>query len=143
MSLSEYVELITANRNNQTYDDGKLQVELKRLEEKVSFYESDLLRKAYKKHKGEVIDYVSVSGDEKSISINRIEDIFVVILDSIKLDWLCLRTLQKMRLLIRLRLNVVQGLLLLVPMRANLPIRLDFVFSLGCYFQLGYSQFSL
>lgn len=86
MSLSEYVETIVANRNSQHDDDAQLHVEIQRLQEKVQYYERGLLRKAYKKNKGRVIAYVNVEGDEKSRTINRIEDVFAIILDTVKLD---------------------------------------------------------
>jgi hypothetical protein len=87
MSLSEYVELLASRRNeNNVRDDQSHGKELKRLRRKVAFYENDLLKAALEKHYGKTIDYETTDGEVKELTINRIEDVFQVVLDTIKLD---------------------------------------------------------
>jgi|AntRauTorckE5430_2_1112549.scaffolds.fasta_scaffold30470_2 hypothetical protein len=87
MSLSEYVELLTTKRNeNNVVNDQSNGKELKRLRRKVAFYEHDLLKAALAMHQGKTLDYETTDGEKKEVTINRIEDVFQIVIDTIKLD---------------------------------------------------------
>ncbi len=104
MSLSEYVDTIILNRNNpQTASANEvikevikpdleaqkrieaMNTQIKLLQTKVGFYENDALKSAYETNKGKLINVNDKNGKPISISINRIEDVYDVLLFTTKL----------------------------------------------------------
>ncbi len=91
MTLSEYVDTLIANRFSKqssyeslTHSERQQKI-IRDLEEKVSFYESDILKKAFYAHQGKTITYKNYKGKDEQRTINRIEDVFAVLTNTVKL----------------------------------------------------------
>ncbi len=97
MTLSEYVETVISSRNHQvkSSEDGTSELMttvasqqklIDKLKTKVNFYENDLLRRAFHNHRGQTIEYNNSHGKIVSKTISQIEDVFTVLLDTVKLS---------------------------------------------------------
>jgi hypothetical protein len=85
MSLSEYTEVIVGKRHNQTKPLNSNE-ETQSLKAKLSFYENDFLKKALVTYKGRIVDYKDSFGHDRRIQIDKIEDVFTVIINKAKLS---------------------------------------------------------
>jgi len=97
MTLSEYVDTLIASRKSNTQSSTsntselatKFRVSAKRdsdLKRKVNFYENDLLKKAFQNSQGQKIEYKNIHGERVSKTINQIEDVYTILLDTVKLS---------------------------------------------------------
>ncbi len=97
MTLSEYVDTLIANRkskmptslSNTSELSSKIdfqQREIQNLRRKVGFYENDLLKKAFQTRQGQRLEYKNIHGEKVSKTINQIEDVYTILLDSVKLS---------------------------------------------------------
>jgi len=87
MSLSEYAEVIASTRHDSgsNQEQQELLKEIKSLKAKIGFYESDLLRKHLEANRGEINHFTDSLGNHREIQITSLEDIYTVIINSIKL----------------------------------------------------------
>lgn len=97
MTLSEYVDTLIASRKSKTQTSLSntselatkidfLQREIQNLRRKVGFYENDLLKKAFQTRQGQRLEYKNIHGEKVSKTINQIEDVYTILLDSVKLS---------------------------------------------------------
>ncbi|MEA5139961.1 hypothetical protein [Arcicella rigui] len=97
MTLSEYVDTLIASRKSKTPPSLSntselatkidfLQREIQNLRKKVGFYENDLLKKAFQTRQGQRLEYKNIHGEKVSKTISQIEDIYTILLDSVKLS---------------------------------------------------------
>ena len=97
MTLSEYVDTLIASRKSKTQTSLSntselaakidfLQREIQNLRKKVGFYENDLLKKAFQTRQGQRLEYKNIHGEKVSKTINQIEDVYTILLDSVKLS---------------------------------------------------------
>ncbi len=97
MTLSEYVDTLIASRKSKTQTSlsntselaAKIdfqQREIQNLRKKVGFYENDLLKKAFQTRQGQRLEYKNIHGEKVSKTINQIEDVYTILLDSVKLS---------------------------------------------------------
>jgi hypothetical protein len=97
MTLSEYVDTVISSRHSLQSQGSKSTSELapkiemqkrqiQQLEAKVNFYENDLLKRAFQQNHGQIIQYNNSQGQLAQRPINQIEDVFLVLLDSVKLS---------------------------------------------------------
>ena len=98
MTLSEYVDTVISSRHSQGNQGisrstselvTKLEMQKKQiqqLESKVVFYENDFLKNAFNKYKGQIITTQNRQGREIDIEINRIEDVYTVLLNSVNIN---------------------------------------------------------
>lgn len=97
MTLSEYVDTLIASRKSKTPPSLSntselaakidfLQREIQNLRKKVGFYENDLLKKAFQTRQGQRLEYKNIHGEKVSKTINQIEDVYTILLDSVKLS---------------------------------------------------------
>ncbi|SOE23172.1 hypothetical protein SAMN06298216_3562 [Spirosomataceae bacterium TFI 002] len=77
LTLSEYSEIILENRN-----ESKHCQELKR---KVNFYENKTLRHLFNINKGKQISFTDNNGKEHKLHIDTIQDIYTVIINTLKI----------------------------------------------------------
>lgn len=99
MSLSEYVELIAENRNNQNQepkpnhgnksetDVWQLNTQIKELTRKLSFfYEEPMMKVAFQKYRGQLVPYSDKDGIPRNDAIRSIEDVYKILFKTNKLD---------------------------------------------------------
>ena len=98
MTLSEYVDTVISSRHSQGNQStlkstselaNKLEMQKKQiqqLESKVVFYENDFLKNAFNKYKGQTITTRNRQGREIDIEINRIEDVYTILLNSVNIN---------------------------------------------------------
>ncbi len=97
MTLSEYVDTVISSRKSNTLSSTsntselatKLefqQREIQNLKRKVGFYENDLLKKAFQNRQGQKVEYKNIHGEKVSKTINQIEDVYTILLDTVKLS---------------------------------------------------------
>lgn len=97
MTLSEYVDTVISSRKSNTQSNvsntselaTKLefqQREIQNLKRKVNFYENDLLKKAFQNSQGQKIEYKNIHGERVNKTINQIEDVYIILLDTVKLS---------------------------------------------------------
>ncbi len=97
MTLSEYVDTVISSRKSNTQSSTsntselatKLefqQREIQNLKRKVNFYENDLLKKAFQNRQGQKVEYKNIHGEKVSKTINQIEDVYTILLDTVKLS---------------------------------------------------------
>ena len=97
MTLSEYVDTVISSRhslqNHSPRSTSELapKVEMQRkqiqqLETKVSFYENDFLKSAFNKNRGGTVTYQNNKRQSVKLTVNRIEDVYTILLDSINLQ---------------------------------------------------------
>ena len=97
MTLSEYVDTLIASRKSKMQtslsNTSELatkidfqQREIQNLRRKVGFYENDLLKKAFQTWQGQHLEYKNIHGEKVSKTINQIEDVYTILLDSVKLS---------------------------------------------------------
>ncbi len=81
LSLSEYCEMVMSN-----YEDWKPNAErLNELEKKVAFYENKTLRGLCEKYQGQTIDFITADSYSMSVKVNTVQDVFTILLHSVKL----------------------------------------------------------
>lgn len=100
-TLSEYLryQLLTAEVDNKNMieklksdlkaaesEKNKLRNNLRRLERKVRFYECDKLKDFYKKAQGEHVSFITPFGKKIDLTIESIEDMYSVMINSFKND---------------------------------------------------------
>lgn len=84
LTLSEYIETLMETRfQGMSINDERQFGELRA---KVAFYENDFVKNAFAKNKGQTIEYRNSNGQNVRTTINRIEDVFNIIIDTIKLS---------------------------------------------------------
>jgi hypothetical protein len=83
MTLSEYIEALVEIRNEEVPVENTGWVE--ELKTKVAFYENDFIKNAFLKHKGKTIEYRNSHDKNVSTTVNRIEDVYTIIINTIKL----------------------------------------------------------
>ena len=78
ITLSDYVESIVSN-----YEPGvkNLAPELKA---KIEFYENDILKDFFTANKGKTFDFKNAKGEPIKITINSLQDIYTVLINSFK-----------------------------------------------------------
>jgi antitoxin component of RelBE/YafQ-DinJ toxin-antitoxin module len=97
MTLSEYVDTVISSRHslqNQTpRSTSELaskvemqQKQIQQLETKVNFYENDLLKSAFRKYQGETVPFQNNKGQSVRLTVNSIEDIYTILVNSVNLD---------------------------------------------------------
>ena len=97
MTLSEYVDTVISTRHSQGNQGQskstselapKLEMQKKQiqqLEDKVNFYENDLLKRAFNQHRGKSLPYTNYLGQHTQRTVNQIEDIYLILTDIVKL----------------------------------------------------------
>lgn len=97
MTLSEYVDTVISSRhslqNQAPQSTSELapkvemqQKQIQQLEAKVDFYENDLLKSAFNQNKGETITFQNNKGQSVKLTVNRIEDVYTILLNTVNLD---------------------------------------------------------
>lgn len=83
ITLSQHIEnlLMNLDSQQQLFDE-----QIKDLEDRISFYENDILRAFYDSHKLKQLKYVNGQGQTVEIMINDIKDIYTVLINSFKED---------------------------------------------------------
>lgn len=76
LTLSEYTELILANRNENLGNETLIK--------KVAFYENEILQHLFDLHKGKRISYTDKNGSQHEQLINSIQDIYSIIINTVK-----------------------------------------------------------
>jgi hypothetical protein len=97
LTLSEYVDTVitTRHQKNQSsvsestsklvFQADRDRQQIKNLEKKVAFYENDLMKRALNLYQGQKLNYNALDGTVKSITINSVEDVFTILIHSVKL----------------------------------------------------------
>lgn len=95
MTLSEYVDTVISTRHQKAempestskliFQADRYRQQISSLEKKVAFYENDLMKRAFAVYKGQKLSYSTPNGIAKSITINSIEDVFTVLIHSVKM----------------------------------------------------------
>ena len=97
MTLSEYVDTVISSRhslqNQAPRSTSELapkvemqQKQIQQLETKVSFYENDFLKSAFNQNRGETITYQNNKGQSVKLTVNRIEDVYTILLNTVNLQ---------------------------------------------------------
>ena len=97
MTLSEYVDTVISSRhslqNQAPRSTSELapkvemqQKQIQQLETKVSFYENDFLKSAFNQNKGETVTYQNNKGQSVKLTVNRIEDVYTILLNTVNLQ---------------------------------------------------------
>ncbi|MFC0184526.1 hypothetical protein ACFFJX_19135 [Pseudarcicella hirudinis] len=95
MTLSEYVDTIISTRKQHTKSNNNSELQtllsqqkahLHHFKRKVDFYENELLQNAFQLRKGQTLEYRNIYGETVSKTITQIEDIYTILLDTIKLS---------------------------------------------------------
>jgi len=96
MTLSEYVDTVISTRHSQQSPSSKSTSELapkvemqknqiKQLEAKVNFYENDVLKRAFQIYQGQTLPYTNYLGQQVQRTINQIEDVYMILTDTVQL----------------------------------------------------------
>lgn len=95
MSLSEYVETITQNRNlnlgnssssPHSNEINNLNQHLKEIQRKLSFfYDEPMMKSAFQRYKGQIIPYTDKDGIFRKDAVIAIEDIYKILFKTNKL----------------------------------------------------------
>lgn len=96
MTLSEYVDTVISTRHSEQSPSPKstselapkiemLKIQLKQVQEKVNFYENDTLKRAFQTYRGQTMPYTNYQGQSVQRTINQIEDIYIILTDTVKL----------------------------------------------------------
>jgi YesN/AraC family two-component response regulator len=97
MTLSEYVDTVISSRHSlqnqapRSMSDLAPKVEIQQkqiqqLEAKVGFYENDFLKNAFNKYRGQTVPFQNSRGQSVKVTVNRIEDVYTILLNSVNLD---------------------------------------------------------
>ena len=98
MSLSEYVETVTTNRNlksqeasqskpNNALEVQQLNSQIRELQSKLKFfYDEPMIKRAFLKNKGYTVPYHDKNGVPRNDAVNSIEDIYKILFKITKLD---------------------------------------------------------
>jgi hypothetical protein len=97
MTLSEYVDTVISSRhslqNHSPRSTSELapkvemqQKQIQQLEAKVSFYENDFLKSAFHQYKGQTVPFQNNKGQSVKLTVNRIEDVYTILLNSVNLQ---------------------------------------------------------
>jgi hypothetical protein len=95
MTLSEYVDTIISTRKQHTKSNNNFELQtllsqqktdLHHFKRKVDFYENELLQNAFQLRKGQTLEYRNIYGETVSKTITQIEDIYTILLDTVKLS---------------------------------------------------------
>ena len=78
ITLSDYVESIVTN-----YETGENNL-VPELKAKIDFYENDILKDFFTANKGKVFDFKNAKGEPLKITINSLQDIYTVLINSFK-----------------------------------------------------------
>lgn len=78
VTISELTELIISMRN----DDN--QEEIQHLKKRLRFYEEGFLTQEFDMKKGKHLSYVDSNGVQRHIRVTKIEDIFTIVINSVK-----------------------------------------------------------
>ena len=95
MTLSEYVDTVISTRHSQQQSPKSTselapkvemqKTQIKQLEAKVNFYESDILRKAFQAYQGQTLPYTNYLGQPVQRTVNHIEDVYLILTDTVQL----------------------------------------------------------
>jgi hypothetical protein len=96
MTLSEYVDTVISSRHSlqnqapRSTSELAPKVELQReqikqLEAKVNFYESDTLKRAFHKNQGQTIAYTNYKRQQVQRKVTQIEDVYTILTDMVQL----------------------------------------------------------
>jgi hypothetical protein len=77
ISLSEYVASIV-----QSYDGANQ--EIKKIEQKIAFYENDVLKEIFEREQGHPYDFINSKGHRMTGMINTVQDVYTIIIHSFK-----------------------------------------------------------
>jgi hypothetical protein len=97
MTLSEYVDTVISSRhslqNQAPRSTSELapkvemqQKQIQQLEAKVGFYENDFLKSTFNQYRGETVPFQNSKGQSVKITVNRIEDVYTILLNSVNLQ---------------------------------------------------------
>ena len=97
MTLSEYVDTVISSRhslqNQVPRSTSELapkvemqQRQIQQLEAKIGFYENDFLKSAFNQYRGETVTYQNNKGQSVKLTVNRIEDVYTILLNSVNLQ---------------------------------------------------------
>ena len=96
MTLSEYVDTVISSRHSLQNQAPRSTSELapkvetqreqiRQLEAKVNFYESDTLKRAFYKHQGQTLPYTNYKRQQVQRKVNQIEDVYTILTDMVQL----------------------------------------------------------
>lgn len=97
MTLSEYVDTLISSRHSLQSQTPRStselspkveiqQKQIQQLEAKVSFYENDFLKSAFNQNRGETVTYQNKKGQSVKLTVNRIEDVYTILINSVNLQ---------------------------------------------------------
>lgn len=66
----------------QSYDGANQ--EIKKIEQKIAFYENDLLKEIFEREKGHPYDFINSKGHRMTGMINTVQDVYTIIIHSFK-----------------------------------------------------------
>ena len=86
VTLSSHVETIVSTYKNKEDEVKDLSELVKKLKDKVGFYENSFLRQLYDQHKGQSITLLNRDNQKITITIQDITDVFTIIINSFKIE---------------------------------------------------------
>ena len=78
ISLSECVESIVLANNEVNVH------EVQKMIDKIRFYENDILKEFFSSYKEQTIEFVNAKGQRMKITINSLQDVYTIIINSFK-----------------------------------------------------------
>lgn len=84
ITLSEYVESIVVNHNQETVNP--LENVVNPLKEKLAFYENDTLKALFTEHKGKTYEFTGASGKSIKVTVNGLQDVYTILINSFKIS---------------------------------------------------------
>ena len=84
VTLSSYVETIVLTREHDRKEISILSKQAKTLKETIAFYENPIMKELYEEYKGKSIAFKDRTGKTVNLTINSIQDVFTIIINSFK-----------------------------------------------------------
>jgi len=84
LTLSEFVEAVLLNYENNYQRLEKLTETINSQNKIIGFYENDILKKLFVRHKNQVVEYINGEQQKVNAKISDLKDVYTVIINSFK-----------------------------------------------------------
>lgn len=85
VSLSQFIETLVLQRKEEKYTQEELDRITNELNDEIVFYEHPKLYQALKLYHGRIITYTNEMGQQVTITVNDIRDVFTIFINHIQL----------------------------------------------------------
>ena len=87
ITLSEYVESIVSNYKGascQVNQVNQLENQVNLLQQRLQFYENDILKGLFASNRGKTVDFKTAKGANMTVTINGLQDVYTLLINSFK-----------------------------------------------------------